>query len=241
MSSNEFFGEDHNRPVSHYTYYDPVLQRTLMQRVFLWMSIGLSITGFMAYVAYDNMWSIAIASSSGLLWGLIIGQILLVMGLSGMIHRISFPVATGLFALYSVLNGLTMSFIFEIYTMTSIAQVFFISAGMFGAMALYGYLTKRDLTSWGSLLLMALVGLIIAGIVNIFLKSETMSLIVAGIGVIVFVGLTAYDVQKIKHLFANAVEDNEETKKLGVLGALTLYLDFVNLFLYLLRLLGNRK
>lgn len=243
MSQNQYFidGDNPHQPSNRITYVDATLQRTLMQRVFLWMSIGLGITGLAAYAAFTNGLAYTIASSSGLFYGLIIAELLLVMGLSSMIRRMSFMLATVLFGLYAALNGLTMSYIFLVYTEGSIASTFFISAGMFAAMSAFGYLTKRDLTSWGNLLFMALIGLIIAGVVNMFLGSSTLSLITSAIGVLVFVGLTAYDVQKIKMLFADVYQDDEEIKKVSVLGALSLYLDFINLFLYLLRFLGNRR
>ncbi|MBW4768147.1 Bax inhibitor-1/YccA family protein, partial [Prevotella nanceiensis] len=140
-----------------------------------------------------------------------------------------------------ILNGVTMSFIFLVYTTSSIANVFFITAGTFGAMSLIGYTTKRDLSKMGQLLMMALVGLIIASFANILMKSDTLSLIISYVGVVVFVGLTAWDTQKIKRMLAQADDISEDAQKIALLGALTLYLDFVNLFLYLLRLLGKRN
>lgn len=243
MSQNQYFIDRNSEP-SHspqFAYVDVALQRTLMQRVFLWMSIGLGITGLAAYGALANGLAYTIATSQGLFFGLIIAELALVFGLSRFIDRMSFTIATALFGLYSALNGLTMSFIFLVYTESSIATTFFVTAGTFGAMAAYGYFTKKDLSSWGSLLFMALIGLIIASVVNIFLGNSILSLIISAVGVLIFVGLTAYDVQKIKMLFAGVHEDSDEVKKVSVLGALTLYLDFVNLFLYLLRLLGSRR
>ena len=147
-----------------------------------------------------------------------------------------------MFIVYSLLIGAMLSSIFILYTATSIASTFFVTAGTFGVMCVYGYLTKRDLTSIGNICLMAVIGLIIAGLVNLFLQSSVMSLIISGIGVLVFVGLTAYDSQKIKQLLLQeGMEVNDSTKKIALLGSLTLYLDFINLFLYLLRFLGNRR
>ena len=147
-----------------------------------------------------------------------------------------------MFIIYSLLNGAMLSSVFLLYTASSIASTFFITAGTFGVMCVYGYLTKRDLTSLGNLCLMAVIGLIIAGLVNLFLQSSLMSLIVSGIGVLVFVGLTAYDSQKIKRmLLQEGLEVNDSTRKIALLGSLTLYLDFINLFLYLLRFLGDRR
>ena len=177
-----------------------------------------------------------------LLWILLIAEIGLVIFLSARIHRISFTTATLLFIAYSILNGVTMAFIFLIYTMTSIATTFFVTAGTFGVMALYGYVTKKDLSRIGNICIMALIGLIIATVVNIFLKNTMMDLIISGIGILLFVGLTAYDSQKIKQLLtADDIEVNETTQKIALLGSITLYLDFINLFLYLLRFLGDRK
>ena len=151
-------------------------------------------------------------------------------------------VASLLFVAYSVLNGLTFSVIFLVYTMSSISSVFFITAGTFAAMSFIGYTTRKDLTGLGKILIMALIGIIIATVVNIFIKSSGLMMIVSYIGVLIFVGLTAYDTQKIKKMFLQAgTEVNDSTQKLALLGSLTLYLDFINLFLYLLRILGDRR
>ena len=175
-------------------------------------------------------------------WGLLIAEIGLVMYLSARIQRISFTTATLLFIAYSIVNGLTLSILFMVYTMSSIATTFFITAGTFGAMALFGYITQKDLTRIGSLCGMAVIGLIIAMIVNMFLHNSMMDMVISGIGVLVFVGLTAYDSQKIKQMLTgNDIEINETTQKIALMGALTLYLDFINLFIYLLRLFGDRK
>lgn len=218
------------------------LQRTLMQYVFLWMAAGLGITGLTSLLLFKNESLIySLMSSKLLFYGLIIAEIVVVVYLSARISRMSFGMATALFCAYALLNGLTLSPIFLLYTSQSIAETFFITAGTFSVMAIYGYFTKRDLTRWGSLLFMALIGLIIAMVVNFFLRSGVMSLVISIAGVLIFVGLTAYDVQKIKNLFTDVDNANDEVKKIAVLGALTLYLDFVNLFLYLLRLFGRRR
>lgn len=219
------------------------LQRTLMQYVFLWMAAGLGITGLMSLLLFKNEGLIyTLLSSKLLFYGLIIAEVGLVIYLSARITKMSFPTATSLFCAYALLNGVTLSPIFLLYTSQSIAETFFITAGTFSAMAVYGYVTKRDLTRLGSLLLMALIGLIIASVVNIFLRSDTRGLVISAVGVLVFVGLTAYDVQKIKSLLSDAETTvNDEVRKIAVLGALTLYLDFINLFLYLLRLFGRRR
>jgi membrane protein len=180
-------------------------------------------------------------SSEYLFWGCLLGELGLVYFISSRIMNLSLTTATLLFIAYSILNGVTMSFIFLVYTTSSIANVFFITAGTFGAMSLIGYTTKRDLSKMGQLLMMALVGLIIASFANILMKNDTLSLIISYVGVVVFVGLTAWDTQKIKRMLAQADDISEDAQKIALLGALTLYLDFVNLFLYLLRLLGKRN
>ena len=225
------------------TYASKAAQSTLMRNVYSWMTLALVITGFVSlYMAKSQTLLSMIMQNSMLLWILLIAEIGLVIFLSARIHRISFTTATLLFIAYSILNGVTMAFIFLIYTMTSIATTFFVTAGTFGVMALYGYVTKKDLSRIGNICIMALIGLIIATVVNIFLKNTMMDLIISGIGILLFVGLTAYDSQKIKQLLtADDIEVNESTQKIALLGALTLYLDFINLFIYLLRILGDRK
>lgn len=214
----------------------------LMRKVYVWMSLALVITGFTAYgVATTPGLMMAIATNKILFWGLIIAELGLVFAISGAINRLSLMSATLLFVLYSVINGATLSFIFAIYTMSSIANVFFITAGTFGFMALIGYTTKTDLTSMGKILFMALIGIIIATVVNIFLKSSGLQMIISYIGVLIFVGLTAYDSQKIKQMLLMAPDAGEGAQKLALLGALTLYLDFINLFIYLLRIFGRRE
>ena len=206
------------------------------------MTLALIITGFTAYGISQSPGIIsAIATNRILFWGLLLAEIGLVVWLSAGINRLSVMGATLVFILYSVLNGVTMSFIFLAYTMTSITSVFFITAGTFGAMAVYGYVTKTDLTSMGKLLLMALIGLIIATIVNMFLHYSLLTMICSYAGVLIFTGLTAYDTQKIKMMLADADEYSEVGQKIAILGALSLYLDFINLFLYLLRIFGRRE
>jgi hypothetical protein len=225
------------------TYASKAAQSTLMRNVYSWMTLALVITGFVSlYMAKSQTLLSMIMQNSMLLWILLIAEIGLVIFLSARIHRISFTTATLLFIAYSILNGVTMAFIFLIYTMTSIATTFFVTAGTFGVMALYGYVTKKDLSRIGNICIMALIGLIIATVVNIFLKNSMMDLVISGIGILLFVGLTAYDSQKIKQLLtADDIEVNETTQKIALLGSITLYLDFINLFLYLLRFLGDRK
>lgn len=223
--------------------YERNAQLSLFRQVYLWMAMALAITGMMAMLVAGSpaMLSLIFSSKFSFLV-LIVAEIALVWYLSARIERLSFTTATLMFIIYSLLNGAMLSSIFLLYTAASIATTFFVTAGTFGVMCVYGYVTKRDLTSIGNICLMAVIGLIIAGLVNIFLQSSMMSLIISGIGVLVFVGLTAYDTQKIKHLLVQeGLEVNDSTKKIALLGSLTLYLDFINLFLYLLRFLGDRR
>jgi len=216
---------------------------TLMKNVYLWMTLGLGMTGLTAaYVAGNPGWMQTIFETRGLLFALLIGEVALVWILSARIMKMSFATAGIMFAVYSILNGVTLSFIFLAYTMESIATTFFVTAGTFGAMTLVGYTVKKDLSGLGRFLIMALIGLIIATLVNIFVASSTLSWIITYVGVLIFVGLTAYDTQKIKNMLREyGNEANEVTMKLALMGSLTLYLDFINLFLYLLRILGDRK
>ena len=177
-----------------------------------------------------------------LLWGMVIAQLAIVIGVSAAINRLSLTSATLLFILYSVINGAMFSSIFVIYTASSIASTFLVTAGTFAVMAVVGYTTKKDLTSIGRLAMMALVGIIIATLVNVFfLKSTGVELFITYAGVLIFVGLVAYDSQKIKIMLAQAPDAGESAQKIALLGALSLYLDFINLFLYLLRIFGKRE
>ena len=215
-----------------------VRQNTLVRQVYAWMGAGLALTALMALITVSTPELLkAIVGNRLVFYGLMFGELALVFALSGAIHRMSAGVATLLFIGYSALNGLTLSVIFLGYTADSIASTFAVSAAMFGAMSIYGYATKKDLTSWGNFLFMGLIGIVIASLVNIFMKNDAVSWVVSAIGVIVFTGLTAYDTWKIKALAAEGAEG----RKPAILGALTLYLDFINLFLMLLRLMGGRR
>ena len=225
------------------SFYSENAVATLMRNMYAWMAIALVITGFTAF-AVANSYSMisALVTSPIIYYGLIFAELGLVYYLSSRIFRMSFATAGLLFAVYSIVNGVTLSLIFLIFKIGSIVSTFFITAGTFGAMAVVGSFLKKDLSFIGRFALMALIGLIIAGVVNIFMRSEGFSFIIAIIGVLVFTALTAYDAQKMKNLIAeNGYEINENTQKLALIGALELYLDFVNLFLYLLRLLGSRR
>lgn len=218
-----------------------VMQNTMIRNVYLWMTGALIVTALTSYyVATSEQLLYLIYGNRLVFWGLIIAELGLVIGLSAAINKISALTATIMFLLYSVVNGATLSSIFAIYSMSAIGTTFLVTSGTFGAMALYGSVTKTDLTKIGNILLMGVIGLVIAGVVNIFLQNSVMDMIVSGLGVLIFVGLTAYDSQKIKQMLWGATE-NETTQKIAIIGALSLYLDFVNLFLYLIRLFGRRN
>lgn len=214
----------------------------LIRKVYTWMALALAITGITAYGVYvsPNLISLVV-SSKALFFGLIIGELAMVMLLTARLGKLSLTTATAMFVAFSVLNGVTMSTIFLAYTMPSIATTFFICAATFAVMSFYGAVTKTDLSSMGKLMFMALIGLIIASVVNMFVRSSGLDLIISYIGVLVFVGLTAWDTQKIKRMLAQADYMDEGAQKIALIGALSLYLDFINLFLYLLRILGVRR
>ena len=214
--------------------------KVLMRKVYLWMTLALMITGITAAgVANSPNIFALIYSSQVVMWGIIIAEFGLVIYISARLEKLSLSTATTLFALYSILNGVMLSSIFLLYSTAIISKVFFITAGTFGVTALYGYATKKDLSSLGNILFMALIGLVIATIVNVFMKSAMFDLILSYIGVIIFVGLTAWDSQKIKHMMMVQQDADESAQKLALIGALSLYLDFINLFLYLLRIFGR--
>ncbi len=211
-------------------------------KVYGWMSLALVITGLVAmWVSSSEFFIRMISLGKWVFIGLGILEVVLVAFLAGWIEKMSSKIAAFVFILYSILNGITFSVIFLIFTTDSIANTFFITAGTFAIMSIYGYFTQSDLTKIGNFLLMALIGLIIATVVNLFWFNETLYWITTYAGVIIFVGLVAYDTQKIKQMNIIGNEGTEEDKKEAIVGALTLYLDFINLFLYLLRIFGKRK
>ena len=214
----------------------------LMRKVYTWMALALVITGITAYgVATTPSLIEAIVMNRILFWGLVIAEFGIVIGISRMLHKLSLTTATLMFIAYSVINGATLSIFLLLYTAESIGMVFFITAATFGVMAFIGYITKTDLSKIGNILYMALIGLVIATVVNLFVNSSGFQLILCYVGVIIFVGLTAYDTQKIKLMLNEQSSADESAQKLALLGALSLYLDFVNLFIYLLRILGDRR
>ena len=213
---------------------------TVMQKVYVKMGLGLLLTAIIAFFVASSQGMLNLLyGNSWMIWVLCIAELALVWGISGAIDKLSSTAATALFFVYAAVNGLTMSVIFLAYTAESITSTFFVTAATFGAMSAYGYLTKADLSKMGSILFMALIGLIIASIVNIFLGSSTLQWIISIAGVIIFVGLTAWDTQKIKAMAE--MTDVSQAGKVSTLGALSLYLDFINLFIYLLRILGSSR
>ncbi|HET6271690.1 MAG TPA: Bax inhibitor-1/YccA family protein [Bacteroidota bacterium] len=218
------------------------LQRAFVAKVYGWMMAGLMVTGIVALLTINTPALLElIFSSRWTFLGLVFGQLGLVIWLSARVEKMSASTATLVFVAYSALTGLTLSLVFLLYTAASLATTFFVSAGTFGAMSAYGYVTKRDLTSMGSFLMMGLVGVVLASIVNFFLNNETIYWITTYVGILVFVGLTAYDTQKIKEMSGIVSQGEEAEQKGAIMGALRLYLDFINLFLLLLRVMGNRK
>jgi FtsH-binding integral membrane protein len=213
--------------------------RAFIRSVYAWMFGGLLLT------AFSSLWVVSSKSMQQLIWGnramlivLIIAEFGLVIAISAGMRRFSAATAASMFLVYSLLNGLTLSAIFFVYSGASIMQAFVVAGGMFGAMSVYGLVTKRDLTSWGSFFFMGLIGIVLCAVVNLFLHSSGLAFVISLIGVFVFVGLTAWDTQKLK---AFATVGGPMQENLAVYGALTLYLDFVNLFLFLLRILGDRR
>lgn len=215
---------------------------SLVSKVYLWMTMALAITGLTAlYVAQSGL-VFTIANNTAYFWGLLIAELAVVWILSANIMRLSFPVAGIMFAIYSILNGATCSFIILAYTAESLATTFFVTAGTFGAMSLVGAFIKKDLSGFGRILMMTLIGLIIATIVNIFVASSALSWALTYIGVLLFCGLTAYDTQKMKEiLYQYQHTGNQNIMKIALMCSLSLYLDFINLFLYLLRIFGKRS
>jgi hypothetical protein len=216
-------------------------QQRFMVRVYNWMTAGLVVTAGVAYSVATSPTLVQAIANPWILFPLVIAQLGLVFWLASRVMQMSAAQATGVFMLYSALTGVTLSFVFLAYTAASLTSTFLVTAGTFGAMSFYGYTTKRDLTAMGSFLFMGLIGIIIASLVNFFLQSPMVYWLVTYAGVLIFVGLTAYDTQKIKEMNILGNEGTEEDTKEAVRGALTLYLDFINLFLMLLRVMGNRR
>ena len=235
------FGVSTPTPTSSNTLSQAEVERSFITKVYGWMALALAITGIVAVSTAANMESVLpLLAGPGMLIMFLL-QIGIVLVLSFAINKLSPGVATGLFIGYSALTGFTLSTLFFIYTTSSLASTFFVTSATFAAVSAYGYVTKTDLTKIGSLLIMALIGIVIASLVNIFLQSEALSWIVTYVGVIIFVGLIAYDTQRLKRMAMGVSVDGDIQRKAAVLGALALYLDFINLFLKLMRILGRRR
>jgi FtsH-binding integral membrane protein len=220
-----------------------VLVNTFVRSVYNWMAVGLALTGFIAYYVANSPSLLRLILGNQLIFfGLIIAELALVFSISARVNKMKASTATALFVLYAALNGATLSVIFIAYTSSTITSTFFICAGTFIACSIFGWTTKRDLTSLGGFMFMGLIGIIIASVVNLFIRSSAMTMIISYVGVLVFVGLTAYDTQKIKNMALAQPADLEAgvIRKGAILGALSLYLDFINLFLMLLRIMGSR-
>lgn len=223
------------------------ISRTFMASVFSWMFAALAITSIVAYYFGNSMDLLSLLVDVELGKMTVLGYIVMfaplgfVLIMSLGFNKISYPVLLFLFLLFSAVMGMSLSFIFLVYTSSSIFTTFVAASAMFGVMAVAGYTTKMDLTKFGSIMIMALVGMIVAGLINMFLHSDTMSYVISFVGVLVFTGLTAYDVQKLKNIGAGVELGTATTGKLVIMGALSLYMDFINLFIHLLRFLGDRK
>ncbi len=235
MNNYNFYSDGNGQQTVVYTQSVAKVMRSVYLRMFL----GLLATAFTAmFVASQESLMLAIFGNKIFFWGLIIAEFACVIGISGAINKISTAMAVLLFFVYAIINGVTLASIFRVFEISTIAQTFFITAGVFGAMSAYGYLTRADLSKFGAFLFMALIGLIITSVVNIFMGSETLDWVISLVGVGIFIGLTAWDTQKIKMMVMQS--NGYNVGKIATLGALSLYLDFINLFLYLLRIFGSR-
>jgi uncharacterized protein len=238
-----------NRPLNYVEEQQQTipLAKTFLSGVFMWMFLAMGITAATAYLfaSTESLVSLMYNSETGGMsimgWVIMLAPLGLVIWMSAGFQRMSASTMVLVFVLYSLLMGASLSFIFLAFTGASIAKTFVITAGMFGVMAVVGYTTKTDLSKFGSIMFMGLIGIIIASVVNMFMRSPMMDYIISFIGVLVFTGLTAYDVQKLKRIGAGVAEGSESARKMTIMGALTLYLDFINLFLFLLRFFGNRR
>ncbi|RUA24996.1 MAG: BAX inhibitor (BI)-1/YccA family protein [Bacteroidetes bacterium] len=223
-----------------------VMAKNFISNVFSWMGIAMAITAVTAYFfATDaGLMSMLISETGGMSimgWVVMLAPLGMVMWMGMGFQRMSYGTLVAVFGVYSILMGMSLSFILLVYTAASVFQTFLTTALMFGVMALVGYTTKTDLTKFGSILFMALIGIIIASVINMFMHSGTMDYIISFVGVLVFTGLIAYDVQKLKKIGSGIMYQNQDANKLAVMGALSIYLDFINLFLFLLRFMGDRK
>ncbi|MGH7213221.1 MAG: Bax inhibitor-1/YccA family protein [Tepidisphaeraceae bacterium] len=214
---------------------------SFFNQVYAWMATGLALTALVAWWVANNYKAFPAVFNPGVLIGIFVVEIILVVTIAGAVNKVNATFATVLFLLYAALNGVTLAGLFMIYTQASLAGTFLATAGTFGAMSVYGMVTRRDLTSLGSILFMALIGLIIASVVNLFWANSMLYWIITYAGILIFVGLTAYDTQKLKYIALATADNARMASRMAISGALSLYLDFVNLFLLLLRLMGDRR
>jgi uncharacterized protein len=238
---NDYYGSNSSSRGEFPAQATLTITNSFLQRVFSIMALGLAITGLTAFGVAQSQEMVYALFGTPMRYVIMFAPLAFILVLSFGIEKMSYAVATIVFASFSFVMGLSLSSIFLIYQMGSIASTFFVSSGMFGAMAIFGYTTKRDLTKLGSILFMALIGILLATLVNFFIKSTIMNLVISILGVIIFCGFTAYDMQRLKQMAGHASDSSDESRKLALIGALTLYLDFLNLFLFLLRLMGDRK
>ncbi len=217
--------------------------RAHMNKVYATMSIGMAVTGLVAYFVGTNEQLLAAIFGTGLKWVVMFAPLVVVFAFGAAINKLSAAAATAVFYGFAALMGLSISFIFAVYTGVSIAQTFLVTSIAFAGLSLYGYTTKRDISGWGSFLIMGVIGLIVASIVNIFMASEALNFAISVIGVLIFAGLTAYDTQRIKTTYIQMAGqgDSEWMHKSAIMGALSLYLDFINMFMFLLQFMGNRE
>jgi len=230
-------------PVAQNTIVEERVHASFILKVYNWMTMGLAITALVALAIQLEIPEIKylLIRNTFLFWGLLILELALVWGLSAAINKIPAFVAVLLFLGYAALNGVTLSIIFLVYNIGTIGYTFFITAAMFGATSVFGYITKMDLSRLGGLLMMFLIGLIIASVANIFIASKPLDWAISYLGVLIFVGLTAFDTQKIKRMSISIDSSSEEGGRASIMGALALYLDFINLFLFLLRIMGRGR
>ena len=235
------FNQSRPYPMEYQTGADAGTVARFFNAVYAWMAAGLALTAVVAWWVSTRPDLMAQIFKGPVLIGLVIAQLALVWTISAATQKLGAGAATGLFLLYSALNGLTLSVLFLAYAHATLASAFVISAGMFGAMSVFGFVTKRDLSGLGSMLFMALIGLILASVVSMFWRNSMLTTIINYAGVLIFVGLTAYDTQRLKEVAVATAGDAAAAARYSVNGALTLYLDFINLFLFLVRILGNRR
>jgi hypothetical protein len=230
-----------SQPLGYATPADEMTIASFFNAVYAWMAAGLALTGVIAFVVANRPDLLPFQLTGGTFLILFVLQLLLVVSISGAINRIGPAAATALFLLYAALNGVTFSVLFKAYSLPSLTSAFLVTAGTFGAMSVYGYTTRRDLTRFGSLLFAALIGIVIASVVNMFLHSPMLYWLVSYGGVILFIGLTAYDTQKLKLIAVQTAGNPQMASRMAIVGSLSLYLDFINLFLFILRIMGNRR